>query len=423
MKQLAKKLIIARLNKKVKRLLAHNDVIIIGVTGSVGKTSTKHAIGEVLGATRKVRYSEDSYNTDIGIPLSLFGMKVPARLWDARAWQKIFKAIDEEIDNYKYDTVVLELADDELAMMKSVLKIVQLNIGVISGIAPVHMARMKDMKTVVHDNWQIAAHAKTIMYNADNQALRKKAYKTGTVGFGLKNGAVRFDKISRTKSGTLKAELCIGKNKKIIHTQMLGIQNLYSLLAAATVADKLDIPFTAICFELNLVKPVNGRMNLLPGLNNTRLIDDSYNASEESVLAALNTLEGFVGRKIAVLGSMNELGDQAAHAHQTVGERTAEVADLLVTIGTQSEEYTAPAAERAGLKPESIKVFRTPYEAGHYLKGVVKKGDVVLVKGSQDGVYSEEATRILLAPSLDPNEVLVRQSKVWKRRKKKAFAQ
>nr|MBA3679427.1 hypothetical protein [Candidatus Saccharibacteria bacterium] len=237
MKQLAKKLIIARLNKKVKRLLAKNDVIIIGVTGSVGKTSTKHAIGEVLGATRKVRYSEDSYNTDIGIPLSLFGMKVPARLWDARAWQKIFKAIDEEIDNYKYDTVVLELADDELAMMKSVLKIVQLNIGVISGIAPVHMARMKDMKTVVHDNWQIAAHAKTIMYNADNQALRKKAYKTDTVGFGLKNGAVRFDKISRTKSGTLKAELHIGKNKKTIHTHMLGLQNLYSLLAAATVAD------------------------------------------------------------------------------------------------------------------------------------------------------------------------------------------
>lgn len=423
MKQLAKNLIIRRLNAKIKKLLAQNDVTIIGVTGSVGKTTAKHAIGEVLGATRKVRYSEDSYNTDIGIPLSIFGMKVPPHLWDARAWQKIFQAIDSEIDNYKYDTVVLELADDELRMMRRVLKIVKLDISVISGIAPVHMARMYDMRTVVHDNWAIAANAKTIIYNADNDALRKKAFKTGTVGFGLKNGTIRFNKITRSKSGFLKAELQIGKHKKSLQTHMLGQQNLYSLLAAAAVATELDIPFEAICFELTQVKSVAGRMNLLKGLNGSKLIDDSYNASSEAVLAALDTIQELPGRKIAILGSMNELGSHSISSHQQVGERAARVVDLLITIGASAEEHLAPTAARAGLKPEQIKVFRTPYEAGHYAKALVKKGDIILVKGSQDGVYSEEASRILLDPSVDASEVLVRQSATWKRRKKKAFAQ
>lgn len=421
MKHLAKSLIIRRLNAKVRKLLATHDITIIGVTGSVGKTSTKHAIGQVLGATRKVRYSEDSYNTDIGIPLSLFGMKVPPRLWDARAWKKIFSAIDEEIASYQYDTVVLELADDEIAMMRRVLKIVKLDIGVISGIAPVHMARMYDMRTVVHDNWVIAASAKTIIYNADNEALRKKAFKTGTIGFGLKHGAVKMNKISRAKNGYLKVELNIGKHKKAIQTQMLGKQNLYSLLAAAVVADQFEIPFNAICFELTQVKSVAGRMRLLDGLNDSVLIDDTYNASPDAVLAALDTLKEFSGRKIAVLGSMNELGEMSAEKHQQVGDHAATVVDILVVIGGDASKYMAPSASQAGL--DQVKMFRTPYEAGHYLKTVVKKGDIILVKGSQDGVYSEETARILLDSSLDAKDVLVRQSKTWKRRKKKAFAQ
>ena len=85
MKNLAKKLVVSRLNKKVRTLLATHEITVVGVTGSIGKTSAKQAIGQVLSANRKVRYSEDSYNTDIGIPLSLFGMKVPTKLWDAHA--------------------------------------------------------------------------------------------------------------------------------------------------------------------------------------------------------------------------------------------------------------------------------------------------------------------------------------------------
>ncbi len=422
MKNIAKKIIISRLNTKVRKLLSSHKITIIGVTGSVGKTSTKLAIGQVLSATRKVRYSVDSYNTDIGIPLSLFGLKVPSKLWDPRAWKKIFTQIDNEIAHYKYDTVVLELADDEFVMMKKVLQIVKLDIGVISAIAPVHMEFLKDMKTVVHYNWQTAANAKKIIYNADSKELRKKAYKTGTIGFGMKHGVIRFNNIKRSKNGCLQASLKIGKNKHTIHTRVIGVQNLYSLLAAAAVGHELQIPFEAICFELSHVEPVAGRMNILRGIEATRIIDDSYNSSPDAAVSALNTLKEFKGRRIAVLGSMNELGDQSTPAHQEVGTMAAKVVDLLVTIGKSAEEVMAPAAVHGGLKNDQIKIFRTPYEAGHYLKGVIKKGDVILVKGSQSGVYTEEVTRILLDPQINAEEVLVRQSSVWKRRKKKSFS-
>lgn len=422
MKNLAKKVIISKLNSKLRKLLANHDITIIAVTGSIGKTSTKQAIGQALESTRKVRYTEDSYNTDIGIPLSIFGQKVPNKLWDPRSWQKIFKVIDSEIEDYKYDTVVLEMADDELMMMRKVLQIIQPSISVVSAIAPVHMERLKDIETVLHDNWVIASGAKKIIYNADSELLRKKAYKKNTIGFGLKHGQVKFNKISRAKNNTLKAELQIRKHKKIIHTKMIGEQNLYALLAAGAVASELDIPFEAICFELSLVRPVNGRMNLLPAINGAKLIDDSYNSSPDAVKAALKTLDSFSGKKIAILGSMNELGDHTDAGHQKAGEDAAKIVDLLVTVGKPAGEIMAPAAKRAGLDDDKIKVFKTPYEAGHYVKNIIKKGDVVLIKGSQAGVFTEEAARILLDSKKNPSVNLVRQSKVWKKRKKKSFA-
>ena len=423
MKNLAKKVIVSKLNSKLRRLLSSYDITIITVTGSIGKTTTKQAIGQVLESTRKVRYSQDSYNTDIGIPLSIFGQKVPNQLWDPRSWREIFKDIDAQLEDYKYDTVVLEMADDELMMMRKVLQIIKPNISVVSAIAPVHMERLKSIKTVVHDNWVIASAGETIIYNADNELLRKKAYKNNTVGFGLEHGQVRFGKISRTNGAQLKAELQIGKHKRIIRTKMIGEQNLYALLAAASVANELGIPFGAICFELSQVTPMAGRMNLLPAVSGAYLIDDSYNSSPDAAKAALDTLKNFSGTKIAILGSMNELGEHADSGHQEVGEAAAKSVDLLVTVGKLAGDILAPTAQRAGLDSDKVKVFRTPYEAGHYVKNIIKKGDVVLVKGSQAGVFTEEASRILLDPKKNPAECLVRQSKVWKKRKKKSFAQ
>jgi UDP-N-acetylmuramoyl-tripeptide--D-alanyl-D-alanine ligase len=203
---------------------------------------------------------------------------------------------------------------------------------------------------------------------------------------------------------------------------MVGEQNLNSLLAAAAVAYKMGEPFTKISNGLAKITSINGRMNLLKGVNGSKLIDDSYNSSPDAVFAALDVLADFKAKsRIAVLGNMNELGEYTNKSHYKVGKAAAKVADTLIVIGKDAEVHMVSGATDAGMDPDNIKIFKTPYEAGHFLKRVVKRGDVVLIKGSQNGVFLEEATRILLDPSQKPEEVLVRQSPSWKRRKRRAF--
>lgn len=423
MKKLSKKIVAAKLARKVQKLLKNNKVAVVIVTGSVGKTSAKVAIGKLLSATHQVRFSEDSYNTDIGLPLSIFGLKAPSPLWDPLAWQRVFQKINIISRNYPYDVVVLEMADDELEDMLDFLKFIKPQIGVITGIAPVHMERMVSMDKVIHDNWMIASKADTIIYNADVKELEKLAKKTKTaIGFGHNSGEVRFSETKRADNGYLKSKLTIGENSAQISTKMVGKQNLNSLLVAAAVGNEMGMPFNKISTGLARIDGVNGRMKLLKGVNDSKIIDDSYNSSPDAALAALDVLADIKATdRIAVLGNMNELGDDTNISHYNVGKAAAKVADLLIVIGKDAEVHMVSGATEAGMNTDNIKIFKTPYEAGHFLKRIIKKGDVVLIKGSQNGVFSEEVTRILLDPSQNPEEFLVRQSSTWKRRKRKAF--
>lgn len=423
MKKITKKLIASRLAKKVQKLLKNNDVTVIAVTGSVGKTSAKVAIGKLLSSKYQVRFSEDSYNTDIGLPLSFFGLKAPSPLWDPLAWKRIFQKIDNISKHYPYDVVVLEMADDELNDMVELLKFIKPKYSVITGIAPVHMERMLNMKKVVKDNWEIAKGAENIFYNTDNADLNKLAEKSkNVVGFGSKKAKIKFADIKRNPKGYLDAKLVLPNQEVEVKTQMIGEHNLNSLLAAASIASAMGMDAKTIAKELSKIPGVNGRMKLLKGVNGSKLIDDSYNSSPEAVLSALEVLKEMKAkRKIAILGNMNELGAESQDAHYKIGKSAAKVADMLIVIGKDAEVFTVSGAKDAKMNPDDIKIFKTPYEIGHFLKRMVGAGDILLVKGSQNGVFSEEVVRILLEPSLDPKDYVVRQSKSWKRKKRKAF--
>jgi UDP-N-acetylmuramoyl-tripeptide--D-alanyl-D-alanine ligase len=207
-----------------------------------------------------------------------------------------------------------------------------------------------------------------------------------------------------------------------VKTKMIGKHNLNSLLAAAGVAQAMGMNEKDIAKGVSSIAGVNGRMKLLKGKNGSQIIDDSYNSSPDAVISALSVLKEFNSKnKIAVLGNMNELGDESKDAHYKIGKAAANVADMLIVIGKDAEIYTVSGAKDAGMNPDNIKIFKTPYEIGHFLKRIIEKGDLVLVKGSQNGVFSEEVVRILLDPSLDAKDYVVRQSKGWKRKKRKAF--
>jgi UDP-N-acetylmuramoyl-tripeptide--D-alanyl-D-alanine ligase len=423
MKKITKKLVASRLAKKVQKLLKNNDITVIIVTGSVGKTSTKVAIGKLLSSKHQVQFSEDSYNTDIGLPLSFFGLKAPSPLWDPLAWKRIFQKIDATSKYYPYDVVVLEMADDELEDMLKLLKFIKPKYGVITGIAPVHMERMISMNKVVRDNWEIAKTSDVVFYNTENEDLYKLASKSKkSIGFGMNKGKLKFSNIKRSTKGYLEGNMNLAGSKIDVKTKMIGKHNLNSLLAAAGVAQAMGMNEKDIAKGVSSIAGVNGRMKLLKGKNGSQIIDDSYNSSPDAVISALSVLKEFNSKnKIAVLGNMNELGDESKDAHYKIGKASATVADMLIVIGKDAEIYTVSGAKDAGMNPDNIKIFKTPYEIGHFLKRIIEKGDLVLVKGSQNGVFSEEVVRILLDPSLDAKDYVVRQSKGWKRKKRKAF--
>ncbi len=424
MKQAAKKIITRRLTRKLKLLLSTHKPTVVMVTGTVGKTSTKVAIAQVLEAAgRKVGYTEDSYNSDIGLPLSVFGLKVPDRLGDVRAWRGIFREIDKQIAQFNYDTLVLEVAEDDLELMLPFVELIKPTLGVVTGVSLAHTARMGGLDKILADLKKLTKPVPKLICNADFAELRAGFKPVATYGTTAKADAM-VESAKRATDGKLTAELRLFGSTEVVKTQLVGRHSVSVLLAASVVAHELGVETKVIVSALAKITAVKGRMNLLPAVNEAQLIDDSYNAaSPVGVFAALDTLSEFKGRKIAVLGNMNELGTKSEQAHREVGAYAANIADMVVVIGPDAEKYLASAAIDAGMDKSAVKVFHTPYEAGHYLKKKVTKGDVVLVKGSQNKVFSEEVSRILLDPKLDPADVLVRQSDFWKRKKKKAFAQ
>jgi UDP-N-acetylmuramoyl-tripeptide--D-alanyl-D-alanine ligase len=425
MKQAAKKLITKRLTRKLHKLIESHKLTVIAVTGTVGKTSTKVATAQVLEACGyRVGYTDDSYNTEIGLPLSVFGLKVPDRLGNLREWRRIFIEIDRKIEDFPYDVLVQEVAEDDLGLMLPFVKLIKPSIGVVTGVSLAHTAHMQDIGKIISGLQALTRHTGRLICNADFEELLGEGFNPEATYATLKEADFSLLSVKRSAAGTLVAKVNIAGNEVEVKTRYVGRHSIAAMLAAAAVASKLDVAPADIAKGLSAVTPVKGRMNLLPGVHGSTLIDDSYNAASPiGVFAALDTLAEMKGNKIAVLGNMNELGAKSEGAHREVGIAAAKVADLLVVIGPDAEKYLAPSAIEAGMDRSRVKVFHTPYEAGHYLKKKVAKGDVVLVKGSQNKVFAEEVSRILLDPKLNPADVLVRQSDFWKRKKKRAFAQ
>jgi UDP-N-acetylmuramoyl-tripeptide--D-alanyl-D-alanine ligase len=190
-------------------------------------------------------------------------------------------------------------------------------------------------------------------------------------------------------------------------------------VAAGAVGIRLGLSAGEVALGMARIRPVAGRMQLLKGLEGSLLIDDTYNSSPQAAIAALNTLYTFPSeQRIAILGSMNELGDYSKQAHEEVG-LTCDPAklDCVVTIGAEAEQYLAPAAASRGCQ---VKSFASPYEAGAFVHKILHPGAVVLAKGSQNRIFAEEALKVLLADGEDVHK-LVRQSQRWLDKKAKQF--
>lgn len=393
--------------------------MIVGVVGSIGKTSTKFAIARVLAGAQRVRWQEGNYNAPVTVPLVFFGHSSP-NLMNPLAWLRIFMANERQIrGSYPYDSVVVELGTDAPGDIIAFKKYLHCDLAVVTAITPEHMEFFGTLGAVAQEELSVAEFADRLLINADlcgsqyyqNLGIPVLTYGLSkTVDYKLRKPVIKEGKATLQLSGELNLDATLAA---------VSIVEAYSATAAAAVADLQQVPVSTITKTLQQLTPVAGRMQRLRGIHGSTIIDDSYNASPVAVKAALDALYAIPAeQKIAILGNMNELGKTSPAAHTDIGNYcNSKQLDWLVTIGPDANKYLAPAAQKAGCQVAS---FTDPYAAGEFVQQKITPHAVILVKGSQNLVYAEEAIKAFLQNPTDAT-LLVRQSSAWLRKKKEHF--
>jgi UDP-N-acetylmuramoyl-tripeptide--D-alanyl-D-alanine ligase len=417
-KRLGRDFVCLILESQVRRLRRRHHFTVVAVAGSVGKTSTKLAIADLLGQSLRVRHQAGNYNDRVTVPLVFFGQPEPS-LTNPFAWIKLFGANNAEIAfPYQYDVVVVELGTDGPGQMKE-FAYLKPDITVVTAITPEHMEFFGTLDRVAEEELCVFEYSKRVLVNGDDIP---GAYLAGREFAEYSLASEQAQYYTKTKTNGLagqKLKITLPKGTVEAEVRYIGPQGAKFATAAAAVADLLGIRPKVIAEGLPQLAPFSGRMQVLPGTKDSTLIDDAYNASPIAVKAALDALYAArTKQRIAILGSMNELGDYSPEAHREVGVYcNPKKLDLVVTIGADAKKWLAPVAREKGCE---VRTFISPYDAGRFVSGKIQKGAVVLAKGSQNGVYAEEALKLLLEHPGDVDK-LVRQSAYWLARKAKQF--
>lgn len=382
---------------------------IVGVTGSVGKTSTKLAIASVLGMTRSVRSAGGNLNNELGLPLAILGSW--SKIGRFFFWPRVFiGGIFRLIFKVGYpETLVLEYAADRPGDLKYLLRIARPDISVITAIGdiPVHVEFFSGPEDVAREKGRLietlSAGGYAVM-NFDDETVMdlKERTRARIITFGFTRGAdvqiTNFD--NREEEGRpvgISFKLEYGGSFVPVRIDgVFGKAQAYASAAAACVGLIFGMNLVNISEALKTYIPAPSRMQLLPGVRYSYVINDSYNASPLSMHAALDTLKSLPGkRKIAVLGDMLEIGKYTLEAHERVGRMAAKFVDILVTVGPRAK-FIAEAAKTAGLAKKKIYIFDTVEDSQGKIADLVKKGDLVLIKGSH-AVHLEKTVEELKA--------------------------
>src|SRR3989344_7720045 len=428
MKLFLKKIIVTLLEWEARFVLKKYKPRIIAVTGSVGKTTTKDAIYALLAPSFHVRKSEKSFNSEIGIPLTILG--VP------NAWSNIVQWVKNLVEGFglillssDYPRIlVLEVGADRPGDIKHVASWLTPQTVVLTRFpdVPVHVEYFESPEHLIEEKMHLVkavAPAGTLILNFDDPQTQSISLpsKGSMLTYGMHDGAdvvgtqvVDVYDPAGVVCGISFHVAYQHSSEQIVLNGVLGKQHIYPTLAALAVGISEGLTLSAMAEELKEYAPPPGRMRLIKGINESLIIDDTYNASPVATLEALSVLATIKteGSKIAVLGDMLELGNYSVPAHKEIGALVAQSADRLVTVGIRSH-YTAEMANKKRMKKKSITITNDSREAGNKLKGNIGKGDVILVKGSQS-MRMERVVEMLMAEPEKAKELLVRQDDVWR---------
>ncbi len=415
-----------------KKIIKKYKPDIVGITGSIGKTSAKEAIAAVLSAKFIVRRSGKNYNNEFGVPLTIIGaQKSPCK--SLLGWLEIlFKAIHlicVRVSDYP-EILVLEMGADKPGDIQYLIDIAPCKVGVLTFISHAHTEFFKTIKKIAQEKRVIISHLRRdgfAVLNFDNDLVMQQlsTTKAEVINYGFKDGAdlraTDLKILTDSDDGWP-----TGLNFKVIYKGNVVPVFLNGSVARPLVCAALAGLAVGTIFGVNLVegaqaltnlKPLAGHLTLIPGIKRTLILDDTYNSSPEPSRSALNLLaetkmkEG--GKKFAVLADMLELGAETESAHREIGFKVVEAGvDYLLTVG-EASKYTAQAAQAAGLSDDKSFKFNDAISAGRFLQEKMNEGDLILVKGSQ-GLRMEKVVKEIMAEPLRASDLLVRQEEEWK---------
>jgi len=402
----------------------HPEVKLVVVAGSIGKTSTKRAIATVLSKHFRVALHEGNHNTQVSVPVAILGIKYPEKVRSVGAWLKVFAAARERIkEPTGVDVIVAEIGADRVGDIVHFGTYLHPDIGVITAVTPEHMEFFGTMDVVAQEEIGAANFSQLALVNRDDIDGEFAKYLTnsnvdtyGTTGLAEYRFEQQDFDVKKGYTGTV---ITPEFEPFAATIKVVGEHSLRPAMGAVAVAAKLGMSAAEIAAGLSDYRAVPGRMNLLHGIDDTIIIDDSYNSGLLSASSALQALYGLqVPQRIAILGSMNELGATSAAEHEKLGQMCdASLLSWVVTVGDEAEKYLAPAARARGCQ---VRSFKTAVDAGGFVRSVTEPGAAILAKGSQGNVYLEEAVKILCL--MDEDTQLVRQSPEWLKVKEDFFS-
>lgn len=355
------------------------DIKVVGISGSVGKTSTKEMIASVLGQKYSVLKTEGNFNNEIGVPLTIFNIR-------------------EE-----HEIAVLEMGINHFGEMTRLAKMARPDICVITNIGVAHMELLGSRDGILKAKTEMFTYMNpegTIIFNGDDDKLITYVPENGVkpVYFGLgENASYRAEQIENKGLRGTDATFITPESEFSAHISIPGEHMVHNALAGIAVGYALGMNDEEIKAGIESLKPLAGRNHLIETDTYT-IIDDCYNANPVSMKASIDVLAKADTRTVAILGDMGELGAKEKEMHYDVGIHTVKAGiNVLICIGTLSAELVRGASDAADSSAESM------IELHHYtdknsffaeMDSVLKKDDTILVKASHAMAFEEIVERL-----------------------------
>ncbi len=377
-------------------LQSHAKTTVVGVTGSYGKTNTSVAINSVLSEKFKTLMTDINLDTNFNIPITVLKLK------------------DQE-------KLILEYGVDHIGEMDKHLSLAKPKIAVVTGIAPVHSdsSHLGSLENIIKEKSKLVEALPKegwAVLNWDAPEVRSMREKTkGQIfyyGLDKDNCRIWANRIKVTMVG-LEFNLHHKDEMVKVKTSLVGKHYVYSCLAAAAVGILSEMPLSLVARGLEKLQPLEGRMSLEAGPKNSILLNDSRRANPASTVAGLQALKDLPAkRKIAVVGEMGELGDWEEKGHRQVGKEAGLLKpDYLIAVGPLTK-FIAQEAEKS-MRKGSVIWVNDVFEAAGVLTGILKKGDLVYLKGSLLK-HLERIPLIMEGKKVDPDEIAFHRYEVYR---------